>query len=108
MRNGNAHRVKEITMTTTMRIINSTTGEIWERETKGLVSALIIKFIYQVLDNANYTEDAFDDLVDRASDTMEKINWADPTEPCCVGITVAITNYKYDRYETYRIEAERG
>jgi hypothetical protein len=38
---------------------------------------------------------------------MEKIDWADPTEPCCVGITVAITNYKYDRYETYRIEAER-
>lgn len=94
-------------MTTTMRIHNSTTGEIWERETKGLVSALIIRFIYDVIDSDNYTENAFDDLVGRASDTMEKIDWADPTEPCCVGITVAITNYKYDRYETYRIEAER-
>ena len=94
-------------MTTTMRIINSTTGEIWERETKGLVSALIIRFIYDVIDDDNYTEDAFDDLVNRASDTMEKIDWAAPNEPCCAGITVAITNYKHDRYETYRIEAER-
>ena len=81
-------------MTTTMRIINSTTGEIWERETKGLVSALIIRFIYDVVDNDNYTEDAFDDLVDRASDTMEKIDWAAPNELCSAGITVAITKSK--------------
>jgi len=108
MRNGNAHRVKEITMTTTMRIHNSNTGEIWERETTGLVCLNIIGFLYKVLECTDYAEADFDDFVDSVSDALEKVDRTNSAEPCSAGLTFAITNYKHNRYETYRVEAERA
>ena len=92
-------------MTTTMRMSDNNIGVIWERETDGIISLKVILFIFDVLNCREYDANDFHSFVHTVAATARQL---DRNESNSVGLTMTIQNRKYDRYETYHFEFERG
>lgn len=96
-------------MTTTMIITRSTTGEIWEIPMTGLICLNCIDKLYDILDTpSHYDDDEYDSFIMAVSDTAEVLDRTLTDMPCSVGVTISIQNVKHQRYESYRVEFERG
>lgn len=95
-------------MTTTMRIFDNNIGVVWERETEGIISLKVIPFIFNVLTCREYDANDFHHFVRAAAHTAGQLDSIPENESGSVGLTMTIQNRKYDRYETYRFEFERG
>lgn len=95
-------------MTTTMRIFDNDIGVIWERETNGIISLKVVLFVFDVLNCREYDPNDFHHLVRAAATTAGQLDRISENESGSVGLTMTIQNRKYDRYETYRFEFERG
>ena len=96
-------------MTTTMTIMRSTTGEIWEIPLSGIISINCIIPLCDILDSSSHYDDIeYDSFIMAVSYTAEALDLAPANMPCSAGLTISIQNVKYYRYESYRIEMERG
>ena len=96
-------------MTTIIRISNSNTGEIWERNVpeKHLVSFDLSQLAWDIIPFENFTEDAYDYLTDMAFDVGLKADKISTATPCEFGGTVAVQGLRPLQYITYRFEVER-
>lgn len=94
---------------TTIRISNSNTGEIWERNVpeKHLVSFDLSQLAWDIIPFERFTEDAYDYLTDMAFDVGLKADKISATTPCEFGGTVAVQSLRPMQYITYRFEVER-
>ena len=96
-------------MTTTIRISNSNTGEIWERTVpeKHLVCFDFCQFVWDVIPVDYFAENAYNFLDDMAFDVGLKADKVSTTTPCEFGGTVAVQGLRPLQYITYRFEVER-
>jgi hypothetical protein len=97
-------------MTTTIRISNSNTGEIWERIVPSgqLISFALIMLVWDIVPFGDYAEDAYDNIVDMAFTVGLSLDKSDKNKPDEFGCTMGVQDIKHDHYMSYRIEAERA